>query len=408
MVLNFKINNLLLVGFLLSYSMSGVLLQILNLSSYILSLLSMFLFILLLLFVNINNNYIKINLKYLMFIFLIFLAIYFEIIFSIYLYGDLKLEKAFSSLYFLFAFLFIVPIIVHFIYLKEILFKRIFLIIYIFFSSILYFVYFLNERGILYGKNVLIFCEPSHAAIVLVPISLFVNSLIDNVKIKVLNIMNIFILSILLENATLFLGSFFVSIMIFKRKFFFLLLILFILIFLFIILDINKRDYFISRLTLNTESYVSNLSTLVFLSGFERAYLSLMDSNFIGVGFNRMGYAGPMGEYQKILDELGYFELNLFDGGTTASKLITETGILGITLLLLYIYGFIKVFFRLEKYITISDKLFIAYYISFSFELFIRGIGYFSPNLILLLASVYYLFFLKKRNHERRLQCSYC
>jgi len=404
MVLDFKINNLLLVCFISIYFSAGVLYQILNLSSYALTLGLMTFFVLLLLIVNINRLTIKFN--YVMFIFCSIFVIYINTISSFFVYGGLELKKSLLSFIFLLIIFFIVPTITQFIYTNEELVKRIFYIAFFFISCLLYLAYVLQKKNILINKNMIIYPEPSHVALMIVPISLFVIRLEKNIKIKIVHILNVLILSVLVENLTLFLGAFLIFILTFKmNKSMLLLYILIILTISFIfLLNEGKLNYFLSRLTFNTESNISNLSVLVYLSGFERSYLSLLDSNFIGVGFNRMGYVGPIGKYQEILGKLGFFGLNLHDGGTTGSKLITELGIIGVFLLFLYLFLFIKIFIKFGKFNNISDILFSSYFLAFSLELFVRGIGYFSPNLIFFIASIYYLFF-KKNYHECRPQC---
>ena len=144
MVLDFKINNLLLVCFISIYFSAGVLYQILNLSSYALTLGLMTFFVLLLLIVNINRLTIKFN--YVMFIFCSIFVIYINTISSFFVYGGLELKKSLLSFIFLLIIFFIVPTITQFIYTNEELVKRIFYIAFFFISCLLYLAYVLQKK----------------------------------------------------------------------------------------------------------------------------------------------------------------------------------------------------------------------------------------------------------------------
>ena len=164
------------------------------------------------------------------------------------------------------------------------------------------------------------------------------------------------------------------------------------LVFLF---DVSSWDYFLNRIDF---AETKNLSALVFLSGWERAFLNLKDTFFYGVGFQQFGIVGELGSYQKILGSLGFEKLNLYDGRSTGSKLIGELGILGIALISIYLIYFIKIFLTLKKIINKNTSLqfvfFASIFLMSSVEFFIRGVGYFSPTMFLFFASI--MFFMKK------------
>jgi hypothetical protein len=127
--------------------------------------------------------------------------------------------------------------------------------------------------------------------------------------------------------------------------------------------------------------------------------MSLLDSAFIGLGFNRMGLVGPEGDYQDILSSMGYGDLNLYDGGANSFKLIAELGIVGMLILLIYLYYFVKSIniikrTSLRPYQILLYSYFLAYFI----ELFVRGVGYFSFNLPFFLSSIYMI--ISNRNNK--------
>jgi hypothetical protein len=154
-------------------------------------------------------------------------------------------------------------------------------------------------------------------------------------------------------------------------------------------LFIFEFNYFYSRI--NVFNYEDNLSLLVFLQGFERAYLNSLDTLFIGQGFQQFGLLGNQGNLQETIYLINGDYLNLFDGGTLASKIIGEFGAIGIIALLIYVSLFYKAISHLRRSNLIQiDKniLYRIFIISAFIELFIRGLGYFSPGVFLLIVGV--------------------
>jgi len=158
-------------------------------------------------------------------------------------------------------------------------------------------------------------------------------------------------------------------------------------------------SYFLSRLSLSLTS--SNSSVLVFLSGWERAYLGFFDSFGFGVGFQEIGIVGPQGELQKILIKIHNNPgkgLNWNDGGSLAPKIITEFGLLGIMSILLYCYFAIRILmmFFLNKIKESKNIFFFGAYLIFSIELFIRSVGYFSLTSFIFISSLYWIYLSQK------------
>ena len=177
----------------------------------------------------------------------------------------------------------------------------------------------------------------------------------------------------------------------------FLLIIL--LVFYLIILNneyLNERIFFLSK-----ESS-SNLSALVYLQGIEDAYYSVISTNGFGLGFQQLGMQ-PVSESGLIIQKLlnNDIGLNRQDGGFTAVKVISELGLLGILLVLCYLVKLKKAFNHLQNYLLYRKgdiKLIVSYSFIYTYfvELFIRGIGYFSPGNFFFLVVVFYLFIREK------------
>ena len=139
--------------------------------------------------------------------------------------------------------------------------------------------------------------------------------------------------------------------------------------------------FFLERTVLSADS--ENLSVLLFLSGYERAYLTFFDSYTLGVGFQQMGIIGPLGELQVAIKGLTNGDtMNILDGGSLFSKLTTEFGILGILLILAYVATVIRVFRSLRSLSSGHSRelFYIASFLSLSILIFIRSVNYFSPS----------------------------
>ena len=146
--------------------------------------------------------------------------------------------------------------------------------------------------------------------------------------------------------------------------------------------------YFTDRLNLKG---TQNLSSLVYLQGWNRALLSLRQTVGLGIGFQNLENV-PFGYFGNLLKDIIGQNKNFKDGGFVAAKLIGEFGILGVAAVYLYLALFFKAVFEAIDYLSKAkhkaqdnDLRFIAniLIVFFSVELLIRGIGYFSLGIIL-------------------------
>jgi hypothetical protein len=201
-----------------------------------------------------------------------------------------------------------------------------------------------ENEAIGYFLGFIIFSEASHYAITFFPFLFY--AVYTNRKniYSVLYIIGSIFLALTILNLTLLVGSLLICFITYGgRRFWLLGLAILMLVFTIIYLDVS---YFLERLDFTAVFLNKNSSMLVFLSGWERAYLSFFDSFGFGVGFQQIGIVGPQGNFQIILQNLHHVErwggkgLNWNDGGTLGSKLIIEFGFLGLMLLLLYCFFF--------------------------------------------------------------------
>jgi hypothetical protein len=244
--------------------------------------------------------------------------------------------------------------------------------------------------GEAFPKAVLFFSEPSHFALSFLPFFLYA-VIFFGFRMKVAIIFFAFLMVVFLENLTLAVGVALTVVITFSFKKTIFFLPIFAIPFLFV--DV---EYYSVRL--NVLGDTQNLSTLVYMQGWERAYLNLKESYGIGVGFQQFGIVGSLGEIMKDVVALTGKELNLLDGGSLAPKIVGEFGMLGIFALLMYfIYFFKKIKWLHSVSLNIypvpdsREVFFVCCFLMFSIDLFIRGIGYFSSSGFLFVASLIFM-----------------
>ncbi len=153
--------------------------------------------------------------------------------------------------------------------------------------------------------------------------------------------------------------------------------------------------YFASRLDFSPES--DNLSTLVFVQGWQLIAESLQRSSFWGLGFQQLGIGGTDVQFAELIHVLMDTYVNLTDGGFTLSKLVSEFGLLGIALALLHLLATLRATERLRLHarglqpLPAAQRLACAVVVGFTIELLVRGAGYFTGSSLLYAASLFYL-----------------
>ncbi len=266
----------------------------------------------------------------------------------------------------------------------------------------------LQEADILRAKHMIIFSEPSHFALLYLPLVFYMAYSSPAMK-KIFVLAIGLLLSLVIQNLTLLVGVLFIFLLTHwgeREK------LLAGIAFLVVSISIHLETfyYFIDRFEISFDS--ENFSVLVWLSGWERAFITFWDSFGFGLGFNRMGFVGEKGSAMMTIYEIikektmrgGY--LNLHDGGSLAPKIITEMGILGLILLGIYLFYFIFISKLIIKKGIISpiDIFFCGIYLIFFTQLFIRGTGYFAPSVFIFCASVYWLFIRKQERANVKIE----
>lgn len=212
------------------------------------------------------------------------------------------------------------------------------------------------------------FLEPSHLAISLTPyilISIYSSCL----KNKILSL----IISASSFSTTM-IGLFFTVIFyksVFKNLVFIFLLVFFTAILFFIHDGFNSRisglyNYFFAH-----HNHL-NLSSKVYIYGYAASFFNLLETNFLGLGFNAMGCI----DISSIDGMFNFFLLNHYDDGSfLASKVVSEFGLIGVVMLILLFAKILIVSYKgTEKYAPISHILSLTFICIF----FIRSPSYYS------------------------------
>lgn len=151
-------------------------------------------------------------------------------------------------------------------------------------------------------------------------------------------------------------------------------------------------SYYIARVEFNSDS--QNLSALVYMQGWQLLVESLENTHGFGLGFQQLGVAGTDVLASELILALFHDHLNLLDGGFTISKIGSEFGLIGLALVAAFSVcaaraGLLLRSIALRKASVPPAVAFAASVIAgYSVELLIRGVGYFTPSGLLLVASL--------------------
>jgi len=136
-----------------------------------------------------------------------------------------------------------------------------------------------------------------------------------------------------------------------------------------------------------------NLSSLVYVQGWQDGWANLVRTHGLGLGFNMMGcHPLPDVPIRAVLALEGLEDLNATDGSFLFGKVVSEAGIFGIMFYLAVIWWWV----RLEKKIRVTEdttRRFIAstqaaLIFCFVATSFIRSAGYFGGGMLLWIVAV--------------------
>jgi hypothetical protein len=248
----------------------------------------------------------------------------------------------------------------------------------------------LFTRGEQFNKPSLFFLEPSHIAGAISPCLLYlcaISSLRKKAAILALTLASF----IFIENTTLLFSWIVVAALTLPFRQISLALCVAITYLFSSSVDLL---YYISRIDITNPT---NESLVLYLSGWERAYLAFIDSYGLGIGFQQFGIIGSRGEILQRLDP-ALHEVTLLGGSSVAMKFIAEFGVFGLVAIIWYLLACAKIAIWIRR-ISLSNqkcssatKIFLrSCFVLFFIDLFVRGTGYFTSTTFLFLVSVFWI-----------------
>lgn len=249
--------------------------------------------------------------------------------------------------------------------------------------------------GGIYFKPVFPFTEPSHFALTMTPI-LLAFCVNKTLTMRVVGLVAVMLLAYLLQSLSLVVGVLMVAVVVLPTPWIVAGAVA--LVALVGILDI---DYFTDRLDLSVHS--GNLSALVYIQGWDLAGESLRRTSWWGIGFQQLGIGSITTYTSSLIVSLAGTDSNLRDGGFTLAKVLAEFGVLGAGVAAAYTAVLVRCGWRLRQ-IALRKRsaaagtiLAMAFVCGYAIEAFVRGIGYFSGTMLLLVAALIFLGTFRRR-----------
>ena len=237
-----------------------------------------------------------------------------------------------------------------------------------------------------YFKPVFPYTEPSHFALAILPYMMFCCVSLGG-RARVAMLLGGLAMGLALESLTLIAGWLLITSICLRSSAIPLLLAL-------LALLATQLDliYYLDRLDFSGDS--PNLSTLVYLQGWQLITESLTLSTGWGLGFQQLGVQGSDSVAAGLIFEILGDNSNLLDGGFAFAKLTSEFGVLILPLMLWYF----PLAWRAARGLRHRSQgasqeapaitLAQCVVVSFVVELFVRGSGYFSGSTLLLVAAI--------------------
>jgi hypothetical protein len=140
-------------------------------------------------------------------------------------------------------------------------------------------------------------------------------------------------------------------------------------------------------------SEIENISSLVYAQGWQDALANLQRTHGLGLGFNMMGCAPlPDVPARQVLDNVFHLgELNAEDGSFLFSKIVSETGLIGLIMIGFVIFGLVKLERKVRNIASVAAEsvipIFAALLYIFVISIILRSSGYFAVSLMLMIPT---------------------
>ena len=164
-----------------------------------------------------------------------------------------------------------------------------------------------------------------------------------------------------------------------------------------LLLPLLDLSYFLDRVQFDVTA-TTNLSTLVYIQGWEMIGSATQKTLGWGLGFQQLGYTFLDAPTSHLIYRLtGGLDLNLKEGSFAAAKLISELGIFGFALIVAHGYFATRAFLGIRRVAIEGDAkpfgeiLAMCSVYTYIVEMYVRGAGYFSAPTMLMVASIFLL-----------------
>ncbi len=237
-----------------------------------------------------------------------------------------------------------------------------------------------------YVKPIFPFTEPSHLALILMPFFLYA-SVTAPLRRRLLLLGLGLLLVIVLESLVLAAGWLLIALICMRG----VVLPLVVVAILAVVLTQLDLTYYIERLDFSGDS--QNLSTLVYLQGWELIDEALRGTSGWGQGFQQLGLLGTDSPISAVIYALIGNDSNLRDGGFLGAKIVGEFGLLGIALVAALLVAIARSALFLRKVARRpggQDPALVlahAVYIGLFVELALRSTGYFTGGMLLVVMA---------------------
>jgi hypothetical protein len=164
-----------------------------------------------------------------------------------------------------------------------------------------------------------------------------------------------------------------------------------------LLLPLLDLTYFLDRVKFNNTE-TTNLSSLVYIQGWEMIGSATQKTLGWGLGFQQLGHTFLDAPTSDLIYRLtGGLDLNLKEGSFAAAKLISELGVFGFGLVVVHGYFATRAFLTLRrvaifgKVRPLGEILALCSVYTYIVEMYARGAGYFSAPTMLMVASLFLL-----------------
>ena len=302
--------------------------------------------------------------------------------------------RGYMSLFFLvFCLLGAWALVEIFVHAKEHVLKKVitFIFLLLSFVALLGLASWMQPQGILYySKPMFPFSEISHFALIFSPFFIFVCTT-SHPSMRFLLLSLVMTLALVLQNLTLLSLVVLAALVTIRLVYFFMLTTLSV-----VTLKAVDLSYFLSRLDFN--DYSENLSALVYLQGWQLMGDSLARTYGMGLGFQQLGVNTGLSSASIQIESLIGGSLNTMDGGFALSKLVSEFGLIGIMFASIHFFFAARAVGLLRRVAIKNERLPISLVfaasciVGYLVEMYFRGVGYFTPMSMLVLASIAFLY----------------